>query len=166
MAVLKFKNKEKKTWEEVDVVNDGVTFIPSIDDDGNLSWSNNGHLENPHSINISGNTIIMRPTKSEFPIPGQEYAIYIDRQTNVMYRWDIDLLDYVPLSASTSGEFSVEIVDVLPATNISTTTIYMVPNGKTDPDEKSHYDEYIFKNGAWELLGSLDTGSGGSWESI
>ena len=33
---------------------DGATFIPSIDEEGNLSWSNNKGLENPPTINIKG----------------------------------------------------------------------------------------------------------------
>ena len=32
----------------------GVVFFPSVDKDGNLSWSNNGGLENPETVNISG----------------------------------------------------------------------------------------------------------------
>ena len=32
----------------------GVTFIPSVDTSGNISWTNNGGLENPTSQNIKG----------------------------------------------------------------------------------------------------------------
>lgn len=32
----------------------GVTFTPSVDADGNLSWSNDGGLENPATVNIRG----------------------------------------------------------------------------------------------------------------
>lgn len=32
----------------------GIVFFPSVDKDGNLSWSNNGGLENPETVNISG----------------------------------------------------------------------------------------------------------------
>lgn len=32
----------------------GVTFTPSVDASGNLSWSNDGGLENPASVNIRG----------------------------------------------------------------------------------------------------------------
>lgn len=34
--------------------NDGFTFIPAVSQDGTLSWSNNGNLENPGEINIKG----------------------------------------------------------------------------------------------------------------
>lgn len=32
----------------------GVTFTPSVDTDGNLSWTNDGGLENPETVNIKG----------------------------------------------------------------------------------------------------------------
>lgn len=32
----------------------GATFIPSIDSEGNLSWSNDKGLENPTPVNIKG----------------------------------------------------------------------------------------------------------------
>lgn len=34
--------------------NGGVTFTPSVDASGNLSWSNNGGLSNPATVNIKG----------------------------------------------------------------------------------------------------------------
>lgn len=33
---------------------DGATFIPSLDAEGNLSWTNNGGLTNPPTVNIRG----------------------------------------------------------------------------------------------------------------
>lgn len=45
------------------------------------------------------------------------------------------------------------IVAELPTTNISTTTIYLVPNGDLAP-KPSVYDEYIYINNAWEKIGS------------
>lgn len=32
----------------------GITFTPALDADGNLSWTNDGGLPNPHSANIKG----------------------------------------------------------------------------------------------------------------
>ena len=32
----------------------GFTFIPAVDNDGNLSWTNNGGLSNPPTVNIKG----------------------------------------------------------------------------------------------------------------
>lgn len=33
---------------------DGATFIPNVDADGNLSWTNNKGLKNPETVNIKG----------------------------------------------------------------------------------------------------------------
>lgn len=33
---------------------DGATFTPSVDSSGNLSWTNDGGLENPETVNIKG----------------------------------------------------------------------------------------------------------------
>ena len=33
---------------------DGATFVPSVDGDGNLSWSNNKGYSNPSTVNIKG----------------------------------------------------------------------------------------------------------------
>lgn len=42
---------------------DGVTFTPVMDDEGNLSWTNDGGLENPPTVNIKGHT----------PVKGVDY---------------------------------------------------------------------------------------------
>lgn len=33
---------------------DGVTYFPSVDSEGNLSWTNDGDLENPATVNMKG----------------------------------------------------------------------------------------------------------------
>ena len=33
---------------------DGATFTPHVDEDGNLSWTNDGGFENPETVNIKG----------------------------------------------------------------------------------------------------------------
>ena len=44
--------------------NTGVTFTPHVDADGNLSWTNNGGLENPQTVNIKG------PKGADSTVPG------------------------------------------------------------------------------------------------
>lgn len=46
------------------------------------------------------------------------------------------------------------IVQELPTTDIATDTIYMVP--KTTPGTQNVYDEYMYINNAWELIGSTE----------
>jgi len=40
--------------ERAKMLEDGVTFTPHVSDDGTLSWSNDGGLDNPESVNIMG----------------------------------------------------------------------------------------------------------------
>ena len=53
------------------------------------------------------------------------------------------------ISAAATGGFSV--VSALPTTDISTKTIYLLP--KTTSETNNVYDEYIYVNSDWELIG-------------
>ena len=52
---------------------------------------------------------------------------------------------------STIPKFDIKVVDQLPTTDISTSTIYLVRSSGSSPDM---YDEYIYVSGAWEKLGT------------
>lgn len=54
------------------------------------------------------------------------------------------LIDLLP-------KFDIEVVQTLPTTDISETTIYLVPAEKTG--SRDLYSEYIYVNNAWEMLG-------------
>ena len=49
-------------------------------------------------------------------------------------------------------QFSIEVVAALPVQDISETTIYLVPN--SDPEQGNYYEEYIYVNNTWELVGT------------
>ena len=49
-------------------------------------------------------------------------------------------------------KFTIEVVTSLPTESISTTTVYLKTGSKMDPD--NIYDEYIYVNSKWELLGT------------
>lgn len=51
---------------------------------------------------------------------------------------------------STIPIFSIEVVNALPVSDISTTTVYLVPSNSETGDI---YKEYIYVNNNWELLG-------------
>lgn len=57
-------------------------------------------------------------------------------------------------SAITSG-LNRLIVDVLPTDKIDTNTIYMLR--KSEPENDNTYDEYMYINSAWEIIGSSAT---------
>ena len=48
-------------------------------------------------------------------------------------------------------KFAVVVVDALPTEDISTSTLYLVPNRGSG---NNSHDEYIYAGGAWELLGT------------
>lgn len=56
-AFANLEEYEKRLDEALDKVTngkDGATFIPFVDDEGNLSWSNDSDLINPNTVNIKG----------------------------------------------------------------------------------------------------------------
>lgn len=48
-------------------------------------------------------------------------------------------------------KFAVSVVDTLPTSSISGTTLYLVPNSGSGTNS---HDEYIYSGGKWELLGT------------
>jgi hypothetical protein len=48
--------------------------------------------------------------------------------------------------------FSAVVVTQLPAANISTTAIYLIV--KTDNNDNDYYDEYMYINNKWEMIGT------------
>lgn len=59
--------------------------------------------------------------------------------------------EYVDSMVSTIPQFEITVVEALPTENISATTVYLLT---ADEATDSLYDEYIYVNNAWELLGS------------
>ena len=58
----------------------GPYYTPSVDDAGNLSWTNNGGLANPESVNIQGRglTIVgIVEDVSELPQTADDYVTYL-----------------------------------------------------------------------------------------
>lgn len=55
-----------------------------------------------------------------------------------------NLVDTIP-------KFAIEVVTILPTTQISTTTIYLIKTSETETGNL--YTEYIYVNGNWEILG-------------
>ena len=48
--------------------------------------------------------------------------------------------------------FSIEVVQTLPTEDISETTIYLIQS--SDPEQGNYYEEYIYVNNTWELVGT------------
>ena len=58
---------------------------------------------------------------------------------------------YVDDLVSRIPKFAIIAVDELPTTNISSTTVYLL---KVSGETSNLYEEYIYVNNAWELLGT------------
>lgn len=53
----------------------GATFTPNVDADGNLSWTNNGGLANPQTVNIRGG----KGDPGKTPVKGTDYFTQADK---------------------------------------------------------------------------------------
>ena len=67
----------------------------------------------------------------------------------------VDLSDYYTKSevdglVDTIPKFDIKVVQTLPSSNISPTTVYLVPSNSESSDI---YKEYIYVNNNWELIG-------------
>lgn len=60
--------------------------------------------------------------------------------------------DYAKKLFDSVTSFSIQIVDVLPTKNIKEMTIYFIKNNHNN--ESDYYDEYIYINNKWEIIGS------------
>lgn len=60
--------------------------------------------------------------------------------------------DYAKKLFDSVTSFSIQIVDVLPTENIKEMTIYFIKNNHNN--ESDYYDEYIYINNKWEIIGS------------
>lgn len=67
---------------EISVINvgqDGATFIPSVSDDGIISWTNDRDLQNPQPVNIKGEKGD-KGDEGKTPIKGVDYYTDADKQ--------------------------------------------------------------------------------------
>lgn len=82
--VIVFKTANNKFY----YLKSGTSYIPSIDEEGNLSWSNNDGQENPPTVNIKGKT----GDKGGIFIPA------IDENCNLTWSNDADLSNPEPVN--------------------------------------------------------------------
>lgn len=76
---------------------------------------------------------------------------------------NIDLSNYATKSdVSAIPKFAVTVVESLPTSNISTSTIYLMAN---EGEDNNSYDEYIYVNSAWEKIGTTEVDLSGYYTS-
>lgn len=74
-----------------------------------------------------------------------------DSSTTAQNTWSAEKINTM---ISALGNLRMLVVNTLPTENISTTTIYLLP--KTTAETDNVFDEYIYVNNAWELIGSTE----------
>ena len=121
-------NAERVNNHTVDIdVPSNAKFTDTVYDDTAIT-NRVTTLENAGYITKSVSDLVNYYTKSQ---------TYTKQEVNT-------LVDMIP-------KFSIEVVNSLPVTDISTTTIYLV---RDDSSTGDIYKEYIYVNNTWEILGT------------
>ena len=126
----------------------GYTFTPSVSEDGTLSWTNNGDLENPNPVNIRG----PQGEAGETPYVGENGNWWVgDTDTGVSTQPQKAELDELTETVSSIQEQLDELEG-------SIVTTEQVESMAIDLIEKHNMSELAHK----ELFDSVDN----SWKSI
>jgi hypothetical protein len=94
-------------------------------------------------------------------IEDKNYFNFIVRKSPLLFEgWEVSsfqLVDrkYVSDRISSIPKFTIEVVDELPTENISNTTVYLL---RINDETNNMYEEYIYVNETWELLGTANSG--------
>ncbi len=143
-----------------------LTNKPTIPSVGNatLTIQKNGTAVATFSANATANATanITVPTKvSELSNDSAFITKAVSDLTN--YYTKSNTYSKTEVNALLTDRLKIEIVDALPTSGISSTTIYLVPNTSTStqalPDGGiasvvNSYDEYVYVNGTWEKIGT------------
>lgn len=125
----------------------GATFIPSINDSGDISWTNDKDLPNPVTRNIKGDTgltpNIQAGTTTTLTPESNAYVEIVGTPENPIINF------YIPRGRN--GKIEFRLVNSLPQTG-EEGVVYLVPS--QDPEQQNAYDEFIWINNAWERFGS------------
>lgn len=79
----------------------------------------------------------------------KQMATFVTPETTALtnYYKKSDTMSKSEIMQVASKNLECEIVEVLPSSDISTSTIYLIKNGE-------HYDQYMYINSAWAMIGS------------
>lgn len=100
-AVAKYFNEHPIT--EAIPGHDGTTFTPYVDEDGNLSWTNNGGVANPKTVNIKGE----KGADGSPGIAGNDGKDGADG-VNCTHRWDGTTLFVTSASGTSAADLKGE----------------------------------------------------------
>lgn len=88
--------------------------------------------------------------KGDIPVKGIDY--FTDEDKAEMLNNYYTKTDVNNLISNLTGGISLQIVETLPTENIDTNTIYLML--KEESSLNDYYDEYIYINSSWELIGN------------
>lgn len=139
-----FTSELKQKLENLST-SESLVYIPSVSESGDLSWTNNGGLENPATVNIKGEQGIQG-------LPGNDGA---DGQNgsdgvSVTHSWNGTVLSVTSASGTSSVDLKGETGETGPAGPDGYTPVRGTDYW-TDADKaeiKSYVDEAIL-GGAW-----------------
>lgn len=112
--------------------------------------SNDVDLSNYYTKTQTNTLLSGKADKSEIPDVSAFITKTVNNLVNYYTKSETYTKEEVNAKISVIPKFNIEIVDSLPTTNISTTTIYLLPLGSQN---RNLYYEYIYVNGSWEELG-------------
>ena len=147
---------------------DGSTFTPSVSEDGTLSWTNDGGLDNPETVNIKGpkgdtpDTSGLQPKTDESLQTTDKTVTGAINEVNQAVKTKQDKLKAgtgVEITSDNTVNVTLDttvfkVVASLPESPAAgdENKIHLVPAESTE--EGNIYTEYVFVNGKWEEFGT------------
>lgn len=137
--------------------------VLTTDGQGNTSWTDKGGGGGGDvtDVEVNGTSVVNAQGVAEVSVPTKTSDLTNDSNfiTNLVnnlanYYTKSQTYTQAEVDALISGivTLNILVVQTLPTQDISTTTIYLVP--KQDTGTSDIYDEYLYINNAWELIGT------------
>ncbi len=99
-------NNDGTNWQQLSGPGtQGVTFTPAVSEEGEISWTNDGELDNPDPVNIKG-------PKGDQGEAGKPAII----KHGTWWQWDEESQDYVDTGESANGNVLYATFEVDPDT--------------------------------------------------
>lgn len=106
------------------------------------------NVDNQNALFIVGNGKSSTDRSNAFAVLKDGRAILGKNPTSPL---EAATKEYVDNAISSIPKFNIQPVTTLPTSNISTTTVYLL---QTNSETSNLYEEYIYVNNKWELLGT------------
>lgn len=130
-TIFQFRRGPSKKWSEVNpILREGE---PGLDTDTLILKIGDGVTPWNQLENRGENSIMIKPTKLDFPDTGKDNFLYITTVGNELYRWDNDLKDYIKLN--NSGIVSSDEINKVKVLEDNTLEVNSISVKKLENDE-------------------------------